>query len=144
MTLRLGNAAADLAPTKARPSCSTLRNRASTRARNLCLEPETQAFEHAAYPMSLLDRVVSPEIRVLYRRLLWDGARMHWRGYAVAIGLLLVVSVATAAMAWVMKDVINELFVDRRADMIRWIALGVIAIFLVRGLATYGNAVILS
>ncbi|MEM1162997.1 MAG: hypothetical protein AAGJ28_18880, partial [Pseudomonadota bacterium] len=47
-------------------------------------------------------------------------------------------------MAWVMKDVINELFVDRRADMIRWIALGVIAIFLVRGLATYGNAVILS
>ncbi|MEM1160082.1 MAG: ABC transporter ATP-binding protein [Pseudomonadota bacterium] len=94
--------------------------------------------------MSLLDRVVSPEIRVLYRRLLWDGARMHWRGYAVAIGLLLVVSVATAAMAWVMKDVINELFVDRRADMIRWIALGVIAIFLVRGLATYGNAVILS
>ncbi|MEM9098630.1 MAG: ABC transporter transmembrane domain-containing protein [Pseudomonadota bacterium] len=94
--------------------------------------------------MALTDHIIPERTRTLYRRLLLDGAREHWVGYAVGIGLLFIVSGATAAMAYIMKDVINELFVERRQEMIQWIAFLVMGIFVVRGLATYGNAMILA
>lgn len=94
--------------------------------------------------MALLDRLLAPKARALYARLLLDGARDYWRGYAAALALLTLVSAATALMAWLMKDVINEIFIDRRADMIVWIALAVAGAFLMRGLATYFSSVILA
>ncbi|MEM9060560.1 MAG: ABC transporter transmembrane domain-containing protein [Pseudomonadota bacterium] len=94
--------------------------------------------------MVLLNWVIPPENREIYKRLLFDNAREHWRGYAISIGLLLMVSASTAATAFIMKDVINELFVNRRSEMITLIAGAVVGIFLVRGMATFGNAVILT
>ncbi|MGD1924554.1 MAG: ABC transporter ATP-binding protein [Paracoccaceae bacterium] len=93
--------------------------------------------------MALLDQIISRESRENYRRLLLDGARQHWKGYAMAIGLLLVVSWSTAMMAYIMKDVINELVENEDAVLVAWIAAAVTGLFLVRGFATYLNAVIL-
>ena len=94
--------------------------------------------------MALIDKIVSPEARTLYRRLLLEGARKYWKGYALAIGLLLIVSWSTAMMAYIMKDVINELVGSNDAGLVIWIAAGVIGLFLVRGIATFLNAVILT
>ena len=92
----------------------------------------------------LLNRISSPKDREYYKRLLFDNAREHWQGYAISMGLLLMVSASTAAMAWIMRDVINGLFVDKDLAAIRLIATMVVCIFLVRGIATFGNAVILT
>ena len=94
--------------------------------------------------MALIDRLISPDTRVQYRRLLWDEARDYWQHYAAAMVLLLLVSAATGGTAWIVKDVINELFVNQNAGLIVWIAAGVTGLFVVRGLATYGSAVILA
>lgn len=94
--------------------------------------------------MALIDQIISEQSRENYRRLLLDGARQHWKGYAVAIGLLLVVSWSTAMMAYIMKDVINELVDNKDAVLVLWIAGAVIGLFLVRGFATFLNAVILT
>ena len=93
---------------------------------------------------SLLDRLVPRADREVYVRILSENAREHWRGYVISMGLLLMVSGSTAAMAWIMRDVINGLFVDRDLGAIRVIALMVVGIFLIRGIATFGNAVILT
>ena len=94
--------------------------------------------------MALIDKLIDPEDRTLYRRIIMENAAQHWRGYAVAMGLLLLVSGSTAAMAWIMRDVINGLFVEKDLAAIRMIAVMVVGIFLVRGVATFGNALILT
>jgi ATP-binding cassette subfamily B protein len=55
-----------------------------------------------------------------------------------------VVSATTGLSAYVMEDVINELFLSRRSDMIAVIAAAVTGIFIVKGAASYWNAVILA
>jgi ATP-binding cassette subfamily B protein len=94
--------------------------------------------------MALIDKLIDPEDRALYRRVIMENATAHWRGYAISMGLLLMVSGSTAAMAWIMRDVINGLFVDKDLGAIRLIAMMVVGIFLIRGIATFGNAVILT
>ncbi|MEL6997103.1 MAG: ABC transporter transmembrane domain-containing protein [Pseudomonadota bacterium] len=91
-----------------------------------------------------LNRISSPKDRDMYKRLLFDNAREHWLGYAMSMALLLMVSASTAAMAWIMRDVINELFVNKNLAAIQMIAAMVVGIFLVRGISTFGNAVILT
>ena len=53
-------------------------------------------------------------------------------------------ALSTAASAWIMRDVINGIFIDRRAAMVLPIGLAVFAIFIAKGVATYGQTVILS
>lgn len=79
----------------------------------------------------------------LLRRLLLENAREFWLSYAVAISLLVIVSGATALTAYLMKDVINEIFVNRERDAIIWIAGAVAALFAIKGASAYGSAVLL-
>jgi ATP-binding cassette subfamily B protein len=44
---------------------------------------------------------------------------------------------ATALSAWMMRDVINKIFVDREPAALAWIPPAIFAIFLVKGLASY-------
>ncbi|MBO6891192.1 MAG: ABC transporter ATP-binding protein [Roseibium sp.] len=54
------------------------------------------------------------------------------------------VAASTAASAWIMKDVINEVFINRDKMMIYIIAGAVIFIFTIKGASTYGQMVVLS
>ena len=94
--------------------------------------------------MALMNKLIDPEDRAMYRRIVMENASQHWRGYAISMVLLLMVSGSTAAMAWIMRDVINGLFVDKDLGAIRLIAMMVVGIFLIRGIATFGNAIILT
>lgn len=80
----------------------------------------------------------------LLRRVFQENARDYTRQYAFAIACLVVVSAATAFLAWIMRDVIDEIFVKQNRAILFTLPLVVFLTFLVRGLATYFQGVILS
>lgn len=94
--------------------------------------------------MSALNQLGNPKTWSLIRRLMSENAADKWPQYAIGFLLLLVVSGMTGASAYIMEDVINEIFVNRRQDMIYWIALAVVGIFTVKGAASYANMMILT
>lgn len=79
----------------------------------------------------------------LMGRLVNETAREFWAQYLLAFALLLLVSATTALSAYIMEDVINEIFVERRREAVLWVAGAVIAIFALKGAAAYGGAVTL-
>ncbi|MEM9784560.1 MAG: ABC transporter transmembrane domain-containing protein, partial [Pseudomonadota bacterium] len=79
---------------------------------------------------------------VLMRLLSEAGAR-HWKGYALALALMGISAAMTGLAAWIMRDVINELFVDRNEQAIQAIALAVAVIFVAKGATTYGAQLVL-
>ena len=82
--------------------------------------------------------------RALMRRLIRDHVRPHWRRLALA-GLCMVLGAAsTAALAQLMEPIIDGVFVNRDASMLTWISAAVLATFFVKGMATYGQAMLMS
>jgi ATP-binding cassette, subfamily B, bacterial MsbA len=84
------------------------------------------------------------EIVAVIRRVLTENGREYIAHYLFAIGCLLAVAATTAFTAWIMRDVIDEIFYRRRADLIVYICITVVAAFTIRGLAGYGQAVMLA
>ena len=79
----------------------------------------------------------------LIRRLVTENARAFAPLYALAFVCMGLVAATTGASAWVLKDIINEIFVARDGAMVITIAVFVLAVFLVKGAAAYGQLVIL-
>lgn len=77
-------------------------------------------------------------------RLVRESFRKHAFGYSVAIAAMLVVAAMTAASAWIMRDITNEFAVGKDIHRIYLIAGGVASIFIVKGIATYLQALFLS
>ena len=80
----------------------------------------------------------------LIRRLFSENVRDYIPRYALAFVFMGLVAATTAASAWIMRDVINEVFVDRDPVMIYVIAGAVMAIFSLKGAAAYGQMVVMS
>ncbi len=80
----------------------------------------------------------------LIRRLVLENAGQYVGRYVLAFICMGLVAASTAASAWIMRDVINEVFVNRDPFMIYVIAGTVMLIFTVKGASTYGQMVILS
>jgi len=80
----------------------------------------------------------------LIRRLLTEQGLVHWRRYAVAFILMAISAGCTAMSAYLIGNVINKTYVDH--DLTGVIVLGAItaALFAAKGLATYGQSVLLS
>ncbi len=83
-------------------------------------------------------------ITSVLKRIFAENARDHISGYAFAIFCLLTVAGTTAFTAWIMDSIINEAFVNRRADLVWIICFSIFAAFFIRGIATYGQSVALS
>ncbi len=88
--------------------------------------------------------VNSDSITSILKRIIAENGRDHVWGYAGAISCLVIVALSTAFTAWIMKSIINEAFANRRADLVGIICLSIFAAFVMRGFASYGQAVILS
>lgn len=80
----------------------------------------------------------------LIRRLFLENARAYLRRYVIAFIFMGLVAGSTAASAWIMKDVINQVFINRDPWMIYTVAAAVMVIFTVKGVATFGQTVVLS
>lgn len=79
---------------------------------------------------------------ILYRIMANDIPR-YARTYIGAFVMMGLVSAATTATAWLMKDIINKVFVARDSSLLWVIALAVLVIFTIKGLAGYGQELLL-
>jgi len=88
--------------------------------------------------------VTSDSITGILKRIIAENGREHLWGYVFAISCLVIVALSTAYTAWIMKSVINEAFEHRRADIVWVICFTIFIAFVLRGFASYGQAVVLS
>jgi len=88
--------------------------------------------------------VSADTVATVLKRVIAENGREHVRGYALAIACLMVVALTTAFTAWIMESVVNEAFANKRADLVMIICGAIFAAFVLRGIATYYEAVILS
>ncbi|MEX3010953.1 ABC transporter ATP-binding protein [Hoeflea sp. TYP-13] len=80
----------------------------------------------------------------MLRRIVSENGREYVGTYAFAIVCLVAVSLSTAFMAWILRDIVDEAFAKQRADVIWSITGGIFLAFVVRGVAGYGQAVALA
>jgi subfamily B ATP-binding cassette protein MsbA len=85
----------------------------------------------------------TPGLRLI-GRLLGDQGAKHWRGYAFAILMSALTAWATALSAWIMKDVVNDIFVAKKLAAVWFIGGAIVAIYTVKGFAAYGEKVVLA
>ena len=80
----------------------------------------------------------------LIERLVRDQGRKHLWGYVLAFAMMGVTAVATTLTAFMMKYVVDRIFVDRNIMAMWAIGGAVIAIYVAKGFATYGQQVVLT
>ncbi|ULJ72394.1 ABC transporter ATP-binding protein [Rhizobium gallicum] len=80
----------------------------------------------------------------ILKRVVSENFRDHIPGYSFAIACLAAVALSTAYTAYVMKSIVDEAFVSKDAELVALICLSLFAAFVIRGFASYGQAVALS
>ena len=80
----------------------------------------------------------------LLGRLVRTYVRHHLRRLGIAAACMAVVAASTAANAWLMEPVLDEVFLNRNERMLVIVPLAVLVIALVKGLSTYGQAVLMA
>ena len=80
----------------------------------------------------------------LIRRLLTEQAFGQWRRYAVAFLLMALAAGMTALGAYLIGDVINAAYVDKNLKGIIVLAIVTAVIFMIKGIAVYGQALMLA
>ena len=80
----------------------------------------------------------------LIKRLVAEQGLAYWRRYAVAFGMMGLSAAATAGSAYLLGQVINQAYVNRSISGIVTLSAIIIALFTIKGAATYGQAVIMS
>lgn len=80
----------------------------------------------------------------LIKRVLSENFRTYIPKYLLAFVFMGVIAATTAASAWIMRDVVNEVFVNKDAQMVYVIGAVVFFIFTLKGVATYGQIVVLA
>ncbi|WP_217354787.1 ABC transporter ATP-binding protein [Ruegeria atlantica] len=77
-------------------------------------------------------------------RLLRENLRSQMPLYIVATIAMVLVAGTTAAVAWIMRDVVDSLFETDNASQVMSVSIAVFVIFLVKGVATYVQVVALT
>jgi subfamily B ATP-binding cassette protein MsbA len=80
----------------------------------------------------------------LIRRLFADTGRQYFWRYALAIFFMGLIAATAGASAWLMGDVVNQIFVDRNENMLFILSGAVLLVSFLRGLGTYGSSVTLA
>ncbi len=80
----------------------------------------------------------------LVRRLLREYVRPHTGRILAALLCMVVVAASTAAFTQLIKPIIDDIFMSRREDMLLPIALAALAVFTAKGLASYGESVLMN
>jgi len=63
---------------------------------------------------------------------------------AYAVICMFIIAFCTAAHAWLMQPVLDEIFINKNIDILPLVAAGVLAIALIKGFASYGERVIMT
>jgi ATP-binding cassette subfamily B protein len=78
----------------------------------------------------------------LLKRLARDYGRDYAPQYAIAIAAMIVVAGATSLSAYIMKHVIDTIFVNQNRAALTGITLGIVVLFVVKGIAAYLSEVL--
>src|SRR5689334_9496695 len=73
----------------------------------------------------------------LLRRVAREYGSTYLPSYLVAFLFMAVVAVCTSLTAWMMRDVINRIFVDQSRQALIYVPITIVAIFAAKGLASY-------
>jgi subfamily B ATP-binding cassette protein MsbA len=80
----------------------------------------------------------------LVRRLVRDHVRRYAPRLGLALILMAVVAASTATLAKLIEPVLDLVFTNHDAGMLRQVALAILVVFAVKGLAAYGEAVVMN
>src|SRR3954447_12460637 len=79
----------------------------------------------------------------LLRRLLREYGRGYLPSYGAAFFFMALVAASTSLTAWIMRDVINQIFVEKSRQALLYVPMAIVVIFAVKGLASYCQETIL-
>lgn len=80
----------------------------------------------------------------ILKRLVLENFSLFWKRYVLAFALMAVVAGATGMSAWLMRDLINKVFIERDAAMMTLICGSVLVIYIAKGFAAYGQEILLA
>lgn len=80
----------------------------------------------------------------LIYRILRDYMRPRWKRIALAMSMMFVASGMTAAQAYLLEPIINKIFVQKMSGYLWPIGLAIIIVFILRGVASWINNVLMS
>ena len=80
----------------------------------------------------------------LIGRLLGDQGRKHVKGYIVSFLMMAVIAAATSLSAWIMKDIVDKVFIEKNVHAMWAVGFAIVGIYIAKGFATYGQQVILA
>lgn len=84
------------------------------------------------------------EVIAVIRRVLSENGRDYVPSYIVAAICMAAIAASTAFTAWIMRDIIDEVFYKQNWGLLNIICIAIIAAFTIRGVASYGQAVMLA
>jgi subfamily B ATP-binding cassette protein MsbA len=79
----------------------------------------------------------------IFKRLI-KYARPHLPKFILAMFCMLVVGAATSALAFLIKPALDEIFLKKNSDMLIWIPVAVILIYLFKGVCSYTQTILMS
>jgi ATP-binding cassette, subfamily B, bacterial MsbA len=79
----------------------------------------------------------------IFKRLL-QLAKPHASKFILAMFCMLVVGATTSALAFLVKPALDEIFLKRNSDMLVWIPVAVIVIYLIKGGCNYTQTILMS
>jgi ATP-binding cassette subfamily B protein len=88
-----------------------------------------------------LSGLLGDDARTFIPRLLRADGRRHAKRYALAICFMAVVAGSTAIIAYLVRDVVNGIFVTRNYQTVWILAAVIAAVYTVKGFAMYGQAI---
>ncbi len=85
------------------------------------------------------DQLTAPVVKRLFQE-----TRGHRLAFGVAIAAMACVAAATAGLAWLMRSVINEVFVERNLQAVWAVAGAIVALSVIKGAAEYTQSLIMA
>jgi subfamily B ATP-binding cassette protein MsbA len=79
----------------------------------------------------------------IFKRLL-KLAKPHMSKFLLAMLSMLVVGATTSALAFLVKPALDEIFLKKNADMLIWIPIAVIVIYMIKGICNYTQTILMS
>jgi subfamily B ATP-binding cassette protein MsbA len=94
-------------------------------------------------PVPSLSAIDQSSKRLLGR--LWRDHISHYTGRLLAaLVCMVLVAASTAAIAYIMKPIIDDVFVARDSNMLIVVSVAILVIFIVKGTSTFGQAVLMT
>ncbi len=90
---------------------------------------------------SRLSGLIGEDARKIIPRLLLTEGRKHAKGYALAIFFMFLVAFSTSMTAYMIKEIVNGIFVNQTYYLVWLLSAAIVTIYTVKGLAAYGEAV---